>query len=274
MTVAFETRNFLAKIVVIAWIAALLFFAFTVAKTSVTFDPNVFFALGESNRLPESVVREMRILLLMLSVSIVGGLSFVIKDFYKSVKYANLYDRAYEDFREGLINRENFSRLITVEAYSGRFNYTWLYWFFVQPVLSSVLGIIAFFIARSGLGVLQGASIDAEITVRSIYLYAVFTFLAGFSSHKFIAWLDALADKIFAIGGTKEKIQSEVRNAAATDRMALLTEVSGDSGSGAESETVPNPAADTAAAALKNSQGAKTKKGEGKNVQEAMKAIR
>ena len=37
-----------------------------------------------------------------------------------------------------------------------------------------------------------------DLSIQSMYLYAVFTFLAGFSSHKFIAWLDRLADKIFS----------------------------------------------------------------------------
>lgn len=123
----------------------------------------------------------------------------MIKDFYRSIKYANLYTVAYSDYTSGKIHLSEFQRLVTVEIYTGRFNYTWAYWFFMQPVLSSVLGIVAFFIARSGLGVLQGSgSVTPEITIQSLYLYAVFTFLAGFSSHKFIAWLDRLADKIFS----------------------------------------------------------------------------
>ena len=79
----------------------------------------------------------------------------MIKDFYRSIKYANLYKIAYDDYRAGYIALSEFQRLVTVEIYTGRFNYTWIYWFFIQPILSSVLGIIAFFIARSGLGVLQ-----------------------------------------------------------------------------------------------------------------------
>lgn len=222
-----ETRNTLAKILVVVWIGALVALALYIAKSAVTFDPNAYFGLPDNQRLPADIIKEIKVLILMLSVSIVGGVSFIIKDFYRSVKYANIYDRAYADFKNGDISREGFQKLATVEIYSGRFNYTWVFWFLIQPLLSSTLGIIAFFIARSGLGVLQGATMDADISIRSLYMYAVFTFLAGFSSHKFIAWLDRLADKIFSTTLPEEKAEkkSQVENAAATDRSALRSEI-------------------------------------------------
>lgn len=223
----FETRNSLAKIAVVAWIATLAYAATRIAESAVTLDPNAYFGLAGEARLPADAVLEIKVLVLMLAVSIVGGISFIIKDFYRSVKYANIYDRAYADFKSGDITREGFQKLATVEIYSGRFNYTWVFWFFVQPVLSSVLGIIAFFIARSGLGVIQGAGSGPEISIRSLYMYAVFTFLAGFSSHKFIAWLDRLADKIFSttLPEAKADEKARIESAASVDRMALRGEV-------------------------------------------------
>lgn len=152
---SYETKNTLAKILVISWIAALVALALSIAKSAVGFDPNAFFELNDQSRLPADVIKEIKVLVLMLSVSIIGGVSFIIKDFYRSVKYANIYDRAYQDFKNGDISREGFQKLATVDIYSGRFNYTWVYWFLIQPLLSSALGLIAFFIARSGLGVLQ-----------------------------------------------------------------------------------------------------------------------
>jgi len=145
-----------------------------------------------------------------------------------------------------------------VEIYTGRFNHTWIYWFMIQPVLSSVLGLIAFAIARSGLGVLQGASTaSAEISIQNLYLYAVFTFLAGFSSHKFIAWLDRLADKIFSTT-LPEKVQEQkdmVIRTAAYDRTNLkeniaVEDVTGNGvdspvESGTMSETAPTTGFDT-----------------------------
>lgn len=55
--------------------------------------------------------------------------------------------------------------------------------------------------------------------MQSLYLYAVFTFLAGFSSHKFIAWLDRLATKIFdmTIPEKFREQQDLVRQTAAQD---------------------------------------------------------
>ncbi len=58
-------------------------------------------------------------------------------------------------------------------------------------------------------------------------MYAVFTFLAGFSSHKFIAWLDRLADKIFSatLPEQKEDLKNRVQTTATMDRITLRTDV-------------------------------------------------
>jgi hypothetical protein len=149
--ISYETKNTVAKILVVTWIGFLVTMALIIAKSAVSLDPNAFFGLSGEDRLPAEIIREIKVLVLMLSVSIVGGVSFIIKDFYRSVKYANIYDQAYRDYKNRDITREGFQRLATVEIYSGRFNYTWVYWFLIQPLLSSTLGIVAFFIARSGL---------------------------------------------------------------------------------------------------------------------------
>lgn len=62
-----------------------------------------------------------------------------------------------------------------------------------------------------------------EITIQNIYLYGVFTFLAGFSSHKFIAWLDRLADKIFSTTLPEKTLEKRelVKEVASYDRMNL-----------------------------------------------------
>lgn len=150
-----ETKNSLAKFVIICWIGILLGAALTVARFAITFDINAYFGFQGKQILAESIVTEARVLILMLAVSIMGGISFIIKDFYRANKYANLYDMAYQDYLNKRISLEQFQVLVTVEVYVGRFNHTWVYWFLVQPILSSFLGIIAFSIARSGLGVLQ-----------------------------------------------------------------------------------------------------------------------
>lgn len=221
-------KNSLAKVLVLLWIVCLIGISIAVAKCAIFFDINWYFGLQGAQAFGQPIVTEIQVLLLMLAVSIMGGISFMIKDFYRSIKYANLYDTVYADYHEGRIGIEEFQRLVSVEIYTGRFNHTWTYWFVIQPVLSSVLGLIAFAIARSGLGVLQGsAATTAEISIQNIYLYAVFTFLAGFSSHKFIAWLDRLADKIFSTT-LPERVQEQkemVKRAATYDRGNLKENV-------------------------------------------------
>jgi hypothetical protein len=223
-----EFKNTLAKLIILIWIAFLILIAAWVARISVEFNINTVFTIPGDQAFGLNIVAEVQVILLMLSVSIIGGVAFMIKDFYRSVKYANLYAVAYNDYRAGQMRLAEFQRLVTVEIYTGRFNYTWIYWFLIQPILSSTLGLIAFFIARSGLGLLQGANAAGpELTIQSIYLYAVFTFLAGFSSHKFIAWLDRLADKIFSttIPERTQEQRSAVAAAAHSDRSELRKSV-------------------------------------------------
>ena len=223
-----EFKNTLAKFTILSWIVSLIYVAIEVAKFAVTFDINVAFGSNPAHVFTPKVVQEVQVIILMLAVSIVGGVAFMIKDFYRSVKYANLYSVAYSDYRAGQMALPEFQRLVTVEIYTGRFNYTWIYWFFIQPILSSALGVIAFFIARSGLGLLQGATaIGPDLSIQSMYLYAVFTFLAGFSSHKFIAWLDRLADKIFSTTIPERTMEQKaaVITTASTDRSELRKSV-------------------------------------------------
>jgi hypothetical protein len=235
-----DTKNTLAKFAVLLWIAFLIFAALFVARQSISFDINEYFGFQGSQLLPASVVQEIRLIILMLSVSILGGISFLIKDFYQANKYANMYEVFYADYKNKQMGLEEFQKLATFEIYTGKFNYTWIYWFLVQPVLSSVLGLVAFSIARSGLGVLQGTStVSADITIQSVYLYGVFTYLAGFSSHKFIAWLDRLADKIFSMT-LPEKAQADkvaIKQASAYERGNLRENI--------QDENVPSDSVDS-----------------------------
>lgn len=250
-----DFKNTIAKFTILIWIGFLILLAAWVARTSVGFDINSVFSIDSNHSFGPGIIAEAQVILLMLSVSIVWGVAFMIKDFYRAVKYANLYAIAYNDYRAGHMKLSEFQRLVTVEIYTGRFNYTWIYWFLIQPVLSSTLGLIAFSIARSGLGVLQGAnSTGADLTIQNVYLYAVFTFLAGFSSHKFIAWLDRLADKIFsttipertleqksAVVTTASADRTELRQSvdlAATDMMQVFTN---ESESAKIVQEIPNP---------------------------------
>lgn len=150
-----EIKNTIAKIVVLFWIVFLIILAANVARFAIYFDINAYFKLATGHTFDASVVREAQVLVLMLAVSIVGGVSFMIKDFYRSIKYANLFDVIYEDYLKERFNRTEFQKLITFDVYTGRFNYTWAYWFMIQPILSCILGLIAFAIARSGIGVMQ-----------------------------------------------------------------------------------------------------------------------
>jgi hypothetical protein len=110
----------------------------------------------------------------IVAMSIFGGVSFAIRVFYMSVRYANIYDQAYADYRGKNITFDQFQGLVKVEMYIERFNYTWFLSFVTQPFGSIFLGIICYFIARSGLGFMSGVS---ELNVQSVYMYGVLSFM-------------------------------------------------------------------------------------------------
>jgi len=93
-----EFKNSLAKVLVLLWIVCLVGIALAVARVAIFFDVNQYFGIEGAQAFPKNIVVEVRVLFLMLSVSIVGGVSFMIKDFYRSIKYANLYDTVYADY--------------------------------------------------------------------------------------------------------------------------------------------------------------------------------
>ena len=202
-----NTKSFIAKWIVFFWI----FFLTTVAVYLVFFtlrlDVNGFLGLSGEQLLGTESVHEIKLILSMISVSMFGGTIFIIKDFYRSIKNETLFNQAYEDYLGNILSFDEFQQLISVDIYTKRFHHSWIYWFLMQPILSTIVGMIAFFIARSGLGFLQGASFEANISIQTFYVYGVFTFLAGFSSHKVLSWLDSLADKVFVVPAS-EKIST------------------------------------------------------------------
>lgn len=134
-----QTKDTLAKVAILLWIISLILVAFYIIQVAIVFDINTFFNIPEEHKLPRSIVQEAQVIFLMLAISIFGGLCFMIKDFYLAIKNANLYKMAWDDYISKHIPFEEFQRLIPIEVYTGRFNYTWIYWFLIQPILSSVL---------------------------------------------------------------------------------------------------------------------------------------
>ncbi|HRI35969.1 MAG TPA: hypothetical protein PK765_02645 [bacterium] len=224
--VSHRIKNAVAKTFVVGWIASLMVAAYWLVHFAFAFDPNIWFGLSGDRMLSADASLELRLIVIMFAASLTGGTVFMIRDFYQSIKYSNIYDRAYDDYRARMMGIAEFQRIVTLDVYLGRFNYTWTFWFLLQPVMSSVLGVIAYAIARSGLASMLGATGD-ELSIRSLYLYIVFSFLSGFSSHKFIAWLDRLADSVFKAPATERYQQTKqaVESATAADRADLRSEV-------------------------------------------------
>ena len=164
-------------------------------------------------------------ILFIVAMSVFGGVSYAIRVFYTSVRYANIYDQAYADYREKNITFDQFQKLIRVEVYIERFNYTWFLSFVTQPFGSVFLGIICYFIARSGLGFVSGTG---DLAIQSVYMYGVLSFMTGFYSNKFVEWLDRLSDKIFSKDFIDQKAEyhNQVLEVTSNDVNSLKKNVS------------------------------------------------
>ena len=110
-----------------------------IIKSSFLFDLNIFLGIPEYAGFSEEVQKEAQIVIFMISMGLFGGISFIIRDFYQSIKKANLYHQAFNDYSEKNIGFEAFQKLTPIDVYTGRFNHTWTFWFTIQPFLSMVL---------------------------------------------------------------------------------------------------------------------------------------
>lgn len=219
-----ETKNFFAKFLTLIWFGVLVFISFWLVKYAIRFDINAFLWLTGSDMVPKSLVLEGKMILYIVSMSIFWWVSFAIRVFYTSVRYANIYDQAYSDYRGKNITFDQFQKLIRVEMYVERFNYTWFLSFVTQPFGSVFLGIICYFIARSGLWFVSGVG---ELTVQSVYMYGVLSFMTGFYSNKFVEWLDHLSDKIFSKDfiDQKTQYQQQILEVTSNDMWGLKNDI-------------------------------------------------
>jgi hypothetical protein len=97
--VSHRIKNALAKIFVTVWIAYLIFAVYALVFFALSFDANAWFGLSGERALSETVDTELRLVIVMLAASLTGGVVYMIRDFYQSIKYSNIYDRAYDDYR-------------------------------------------------------------------------------------------------------------------------------------------------------------------------------
>lgn len=148
---SYEARNSLCRLIVLLWIVFLVLVAIRLAHFALSLDASSVGFMIDIPELSPVLSREIRLAIFMLAVALVGGIAFVIRDFYNAIKHANRYDEAVADYEKGRISMNELQRLVPIETYTRRFNHTWIYWFLSQPLLSAILGVVAFAIARSGL---------------------------------------------------------------------------------------------------------------------------
>lgn len=66
-----EFKNTIAKFTILIWIGFLILLAAWVARTSIGFDINTVFSVASTHSFGPSIIAEVQVILLMLSVSII-----------------------------------------------------------------------------------------------------------------------------------------------------------------------------------------------------------
>lgn len=79
----------------------------------------------------------------------------------------------------------------------------WHPWYIIRPVLSAIMGAVAYIFIRAGLFVFGG---QGELKDWSIYGYLAVGFIAGYNVQRFLEQLEAISEAVF---GIKKKSTSQ-----------------------------------------------------------------
>jgi drug/metabolite transporter (DMT)-like permease len=72
----------------------------------------------------------------------------------------------------------------------------WHAWYVVRPILSAIMGAVAYLFIRAGLFVFGG---QEELKQWSIYGYLAVCFIAGYNVQRFLEQLEAISEALFGI---------------------------------------------------------------------------
>ena len=84
---------------------------------------------------------------------------------------------------------------------------TWHVWYYLRPILSSIMGLVAFVFIRAGL-VVFGSS-DARTSGASIYGYLAVCFIAGYNVRRFLERIEGVSEASFGIKKKSENKGAE-----------------------------------------------------------------
>jgi hypothetical protein len=96
-------------------------------------------------------------------------------------------------FGGGLVN---CGRAIYLNACVRRkWDRAWHPWYYVRPVLSAMIGVVAFAFIRAGLFVFGGG----EVGKGSVWAFVAIAFIAGYNVQRFLEQLEAISELAFGI---------------------------------------------------------------------------
>jgi hypothetical protein len=84
----------------------------------------------------------------------------------------------------------------------------WHPWYIIRPILSAVMGAVAYIFIRAGLFIFGG---QGELKSWSIYGYLAVCFIAGYNVQRFLDQLEAISEATFGIKKKSTPQESEHR---------------------------------------------------------------
>jgi hypothetical protein len=96
-----------------------------------------------------------------------------------------------------------------------RWDPTWHVWYYLRPILSAVMGLVAFLFIRAGLVVFGSA--DARTSGGSVYGYLAVCFIAGYNVKRFLERLEAVSEASFGIKKKTDHKETDSRSETASD---------------------------------------------------------
>lgn len=136
------------------------------------------------------VIFDWKLIFIVIGFSIIWWVANIFHNIYMWIKNANNFNIILE--HESLFrNKEQFNLLLT-QSLLGRYDKNWNMWIEVQPILSTLVWVIVYFILKSWIQ-LSGNVPSWE---PSVFFYWWIAFLCGFFYEKFLDFLQKISNQI------------------------------------------------------------------------------
>lgn len=153
---------------------------------------------------PLWIVFEWKMIFMVIGFSLIGWVANVFHNIYVWIKNANNFNIILE--HESLFkNKEQFNLILT-QSLLGRYDKNWNMWIEVQPILSTLVWVVVYFIIKSWIHLSWSTPTDNP----SVFFYWWIAFLCWFFYEKFLDFLQKISNQIINTDWPNESVINKI----------------------------------------------------------------